>query len=99
MIVIEQRAARAVVHVTGELDVVTSQDLRRCLADLLDEGAADLEVELGEVPFCDSSGLGALVGAHRRLRDRGGQLEVSHPGPQVRKLLATSGLDQVFEVR
>lgn len=90
---------RTLVRVHGDLDAATSPTLHHRLAELLDDGADDLVIELDSVPFCDSSGLGVLVGAHRRLAHDGGHLSVSHPRPPVRHLLEISGLDRVFDVR
>lgn len=96
---IERHDPQTVVRVVGDLDASTSPTLRDCLAGLLDQGTDDLVVALDSVPFCDSSGLGVLVGAHRRLAHDGGHLEVRHPRPPVRHLLEVSGLDRVFDVR
>ena len=83
----------------GDLDVTTSPALRACLTGLLDGGTDDLVVELHSVPFCDSTGLGVLVGAHRRLAADGRHLAVVKPSSPVRRILALSGLDRVFDVR
>lgn len=96
---IEQEHSHAIVRVVGDLDASTSPTLQECLAGLLDGGTDDLVVELDSVPFCDSSGLGVLVGAHRRLAHDGGHLAVRRPRPPVRHLLEISGLDRVFDVR
>ena len=68
------------------------------MAEVVGDGALDLAVELDDVPFCDSTGLGVLVGAHRSLAAHGGHLTVVHPRPTVRHLLVRSGLDRVFDV-
>ncbi|QXC61655.1 STAS domain-containing protein [Aquihabitans sp. G128] len=96
---VERERSHVVVRPVGDLDAASSPALRSCLAGLLDSGADDLVVELGAVPFCDSTGLGVLVGAHRRLAVSGGHLAVGHPLPPVRHLLEISGLDRVFDVR
>jgi len=96
---IERDDAHTVVHVLGDLDAATSPTLHTCLSGLLDSGTDDLVIDLLAVPFCDSSGLGVLVGAHRRLAVDGGHLAVSDPRPPVRHLLEISGLDRVFDVR
>ncbi len=96
---IEQVGGHAVVRMVGDLDAVSAPGLRSCLAGLLDGGASDLEVELASVPFCDSTGLGVLVGVHRRLLELGGHLAVLHPRPAVRHLLEISGLDRILDVR
>ena len=63
------------------------------------EGGADrVVVDLADVSFMDSSGLGVLIGALRRLRELGGHLAlVCGEGP-VRRVLAITGLDRLFPV-
>ncbi len=86
------------VAVAGELDLGTLPDLRAHLLDLVGAGCDRVEVDLGDVSFCDSSGLGLFVGVHRRLRSVGGRLDIVGAQPQVRRLFEISGLDQVFTV-
>ncbi|CAN5634161.1 STAS domain-containing protein [soil metagenome] len=96
---IDREQTHATVRVLGDLDAASSPALHSCLVGLLDSGTDELIIDLDAVPFCDSTGLGVLVGAHRRLAVGGGHLEVSGPRPPVRHLLEISGLDRVFDVR
>ena len=52
-------------------------------------------IDLGGVPFIDSSGLGALIGLIRRVRESGGVVAVTLGREPVRKLLQVAGLDRV----
>ncbi len=60
-----------VVRVIGELDLATAPQLREILADLASLGALHVTVDLGELAFVDSSGLGVLVTGLKRLRAAG----------------------------
>jgi anti-sigma B factor antagonist len=84
------------VVVEGELDVATSSRLRRRLDDAVDAGARDVRVDLTAVGFMDSSGLGALMAVHHRLRDRDGRITITGAAPPVRKILEITALDEVF---
>ncbi|GLV51232.1 hypothetical protein TBS_18020 [Thermobispora bispora] len=53
---------------------------------------------MSEVEFCDSTGVNVLLSALKRLRERGGDLEVAAPRSAVRKILQVTGLDSVFTV-
>jgi anti-sigma B factor antagonist len=64
----------------GELDIALVGDFRFALLDAERRGAAAVVVDLSEVSFIDSSGLGALVELHNRLRRRGRRLAVVAPG-------------------
>ena len=86
------------VTVAGELDVATSPRLRRRLDDAVDAGARDVRVDLTAVGFMDSSGLGALMAVHHRLRERDGRITITGAAPPVRKILEITALDEVFVV-
>jgi anti-sigma B factor antagonist len=89
----------AAVAVRGELDIRSAPDLRAWLAKALDDGAVQLVIDLDAVAFMDSSGLGVLVGAHKRLVRIGGRLHVVGVSPAVARLLSITGLARVFDVR
>src|SRR5918912_3313340 len=65
-------AEHTVLEVGGEVDVYTAPRLRERLVELVDGGARDVVVDLSRVDFLDSTGLGVLVGALKRLRSAGG---------------------------
>jgi anti-sigma B factor antagonist len=90
---------RWTVRVSGELDLATAPALREHLANALSRCGAALVVDLTDVTFCDSSGLGALVATHRRaqLLDRGLALRVREAG-RVDRLLDLSALTDHFVV-
>ena len=87
------------VTLEGEIDVATSSELRTALAGLLDAGATSIIVDLTEVTFIDSSGLGVFVSTFKQLRSRdGGMLRLVGPTGNVRKVLEITGLDAVFAI-
>lgn len=96
-IAVERLAGTAVVRVTGDLDVMTVPDFRLELHALLD-GTADVAVDLSGVEFLDATGLGVLVGAHRRAGRHGVGFELRDPPRRIRRLLAVTRLDRVLRV-
>lgn len=94
---IERLSGSAVVRVTGDMDVMTVPDLRLALHELLD-GTCDVVVDLSAVEFLDATGLGVLVGAHRRAGRAGVRLELRDPTRRIRRLLAVTRLDRVLRV-
>jgi anti-sigma B factor antagonist len=85
-----------VLHVGGEVDVYTAPRLRERLTELMDSGARKMIVDLGTVEFLDSTGLGVLVGAHKRLRASGGSLALVCTREPLLKIFRITALDQVF---
>ncbi|MFB7502214.1 STAS domain-containing protein [Streptomyces broussonetiae] len=69
----------AVLRVTGELDLMTSPVLRQRVHDVVAEGHHSLVVDLSDVFFCDSSGVGVLIAARRLIRSCQGRLRLILP--------------------
>jgi anti-sigma B factor antagonist len=86
----------AVLAVAGELDVYSSPRLRGALQRAMTPARGALVVDLTDVPFMDSSGLGVLVGAHKRMAADGGVLLVVTDQPLLLKLFRITGLKAVF---
>ena len=85
-----------VLEVGGEVDVYTAPRLRERLIELVDGGATQVVVDLGRVDFLDSTGLGVLVGALKRLRAAGGGLSLVCDKEPLLKIFRITALDQVF---
>lgn len=90
-------APRAVVTAVGEMDMSTADLVRVEVLQAFTSGCIDVTIDLSEVTFIDSVSLGVLVGCHKTLRASGGSLRIV-TGKTVRRMLAISGLDQVFTV-
>ena len=89
---------RAVVHVTGELDVVSAAPLRRELVRLAEADVGHVLVDLTEVTFIDSTGMGVLIGALKRFRSAGGCLELVVRDARVLRVLRIAGLSRTFTI-
>ncbi len=87
-----------VVFVYGEIDVLTAPRLHETLQEVVAESPRTLLVDLANVTFIDSTGLGALVVAHRHLEERGGKLRLVSVPPPVAQVLEVTGLNSRFEV-
>jgi len=87
-----------VLEVKGEVDLYTSPALRERIVELVEEGQIRVIVDLQEVGFLDSSGLGALVGALKRVNERGGRLMLVCPEGSPLKVLTITGLDKIFPI-
>jgi anti-sigma B factor antagonist len=87
-----------VLEIGGEIDVYTAPRLRERLTEMLAAGEKHVVVDLGRVEFLDSTGLGVLVGAHRRLRASEGTLSLVCPHERLLKIFRITGLDTVFSI-
>lgn len=87
-----------VLEVGGEVDVYTAPRLRERLVELVEEGSRSVIVDLGRVDFLDSTGLGVLVGALKRLRAAGGSFGLVCDKEPLLKIFRITALDQVFPI-
>jgi anti-sigma B factor antagonist len=87
-----------VISVRGEIDVYTAPSLRERLNELVTSGHYDLVVDLVEVDFLDSTGLGVLVGGLKRVRSHGGTLRLVCTQERILKVLRITGLTKVFPI-
>ncbi|MEU7425861.1 MULTISPECIES: STAS domain-containing protein [unclassified Streptomyces] len=94
----------AVLRVSGELDLMTSPLLRQRVHDVVAEGHHSLVVDLSDVFFCDSSGVGVLIAARRLIRSCQGRLRLILPdrgaedGSHVNRVLGALGVRRLFDV-
>lgn len=93
---IEFDDGRAVVAVDGEVDAFSADILREELAALDAAGHHLVAVDLTAMTFCDSSGLGVLVGAVKRARDGGGGLSLFGAHEHFLKVLRITGLVRIM---
>lgn len=87
-----------VVAISGEVDVYSAPALKEQLTGLLHSGANSVVVDLTEVAFLDSTGLGALVEARAATSEAGGTLPLVCNQERILKLFKITGLDGVFAI-
>ena len=94
--VASQHDGRTVVSAAGELDVHTAPALQAELSPRSQQPNAVLVVDLTDVGFIDSTGLGVLVTTLKHVREAGGSLDVVVTSSRVLKVFAITGLDVVI---
>ncbi|MEU6012168.1 STAS domain-containing protein [Streptomyces sp. NPDC047453] len=87
-----------VVEIRGEVDVYTVPRIREHLGKRIQAGRHRLIVDLTGTTFMDSTGLGLLVGIHKRIRTRAGALRPVIVNPNIRQIFTVTSLDQVFPI-
>jgi anti-sigma B factor antagonist len=82
----------------GELDLYAAPELKRRLASAIDAGKTRIVVDLTDASFMDSTALGVLLGALKRLRVRDGALAVASEQPTILRILEVTGMNQVLDL-
>jgi anti-anti-sigma factor len=95
---IERRDTEVNARLQGELSAGNRLEFRTaCLAEL-DQGGRNFRIDLSQMAYADSSGLALLLSLHKKIRQRGGEMRLASPNPDVRQLLALTKLDTLFVI-
>lgn len=86
------------IKATGELDMAVANSFRQQVEDMMNQAMAnDIILNLQDVAFIDSSGLGVILGRYKRVSAMGGKMAIVAPQPQVRRILELSGIMKIIE--
>jgi anti-sigma B factor antagonist len=86
------------VRVAGELDIYTAPRLGAAISGLMREGHRDLVIDLTSVDFLDSTGLGVLVGALKKIKAHDGSLQLVCNQDRLLKLFQMTALTKAFVI-
>lgn len=85
------------VSVAGEVDVYTAPQLREKILEI-EAAHRTFILNLQEVSYMDSTGLGVLIGSLKRTKEKGGSLYLVFTNPMIKKIFDITGLSQVFDI-
>jgi anti-anti-sigma factor len=85
-------------YLRGKIDTSNSKQLRQDVIDCVDPDTTTLIIDLHEVTFIDSSGLGSLVFLLKWMQSRGGRVVIYRPNSQVRMLLDIANMTQILPI-
>jgi anti-sigma B factor antagonist len=94
----ESRAPFTVLSVRGEVDLATAPRLREKLVELASAGVKQVVVDLDQVDFLDSTGLGVLIGGMKRFRSLEGDLSLVCTQQRITKVFEITGLNRAFNI-
>ena len=87
-----------VIEVGGEIDVYTAPKLRERLVGLVESGHYGLIMDMENVEFLDSTGLGVLVGGLKRVRAHDGWIDLVCTQSRILRIFRITGLNRVFDI-
>ena len=92
------KSAISVVDLNGEIDVYTSPKVKETISELIDKGHYALVINLENVRYIDSTGLGVLIGGLKRVREHSGTVHLVCTNPQIKKIFDITGLVKIFGI-
>lgn len=84
------------VEVAGEIDIYTANRLKETLINLINEKNIDIRINCEALDYIDSTGLGVLIGALKRLKQDNRNIILANPKQNISKLLNITGLNKIF---
>ena len=93
-----EAGGKTIVAVGGEIDVYTAPKLRDKITELVADGVYDIVIDMEEVEFLDSTGLGVLVGGLKKVRAHDGTLQLVCSQDRLLKIFRITGLAKVFVI-
>ncbi|MGP6155970.1 MAG: STAS domain-containing protein [Vulcanimicrobiaceae bacterium] len=88
----------ALFSLRGSLDIATAPSLRAALQEAAEHDGHEIVVDLSQLEFLDSTGLGALIGAHKLAEEHQGSVRLVAQEGQILRLLRITGLLEVLNV-
>lgn len=85
------RTTRALITLSGEIDLTTAPLVRAALAACMRDGIRTTDVDLTAVTFCDASGLNAFLMASQLATDAGMTLQLHYPSPTLARIIEITG--------
>ena len=86
------------VSLEGELDISTADKLKEHLYKLADESIIDIKIDLSNLDYIDSTGLGVMIGVLKKLKSEDKEIYILNPKSNVKKIFTITGLDKIFKV-
>jgi anti-sigma B factor antagonist len=86
------------ISLKGDLDIASSNSLKDKLTNLIEKNPYSLNLEIKELNYIDSTGLGVLLSILNKLKSNGVEMKLSNPKPNVHKLFKITGLNKVFRI-
>lgn len=95
----EEKEHEITIKVSGEIDAYTAPKLRDTLMPKAEQAGAKLFVDLSEVSYMDSTGLGVLVGVFKTVTANNGTLLIDGMTERVKRLFDITGLSDVMDLK
>jgi anti-sigma B factor antagonist len=95
---VEPHGEYAVVKLRGSANMNVAGELQERLIELVDARVRRLVLDLSELDFISSVGLGGIIAAHLKCRYNNGLIQIARPQPAIRELLTVTRLDRLFPI-
>jgi anti-sigma B factor antagonist len=93
-----EESNKSVVNLSGEIDAYTAPNLKESLLPLTQKEGNTVEVDLGNVNYMDSTGLGVFISALKSTKENGSEMKLVNIQERVLRLFKITGLDEIMDL-
>ena len=87
------------IKIKGDIDHHTAKDVRADIDKLIVENnPKELDLDLSEVEFMDSSGLGLVLGRYKKQIEFGGRMKIINPTKRIFQILQLAGVEKIIKI-
>ncbi len=86
------------VSVRGEIDIYSIEKFRDSIEEKIKTQASEIILDCSELSYMDSTGMGVLIELRNKTKELGQKIIMMNPRPNIRKLLALTGVDKIIEI-
>lgn len=90
---------KSIVHLAGELDVYTAPQLKEALLPLTKKQGNFVEVNLADIGYMDSTGLGVFISALKNTKEYNSHMKLVNPQARVSRLFKITGLHEIMDLQ
>ncbi|GFN35924.1 anti-sigma F factor antagonist [Tepidimicrobium xylanilyticum] len=88
-----------IVTLKGELDHHTSEEIRKKVDQkYLNKNLRNIVLDLSDLKFMDSSGIGLIMGRYKNCKERNGSISIISTNPYINRMLNMSGLPKIIKI-
>ncbi|WP_425449247.1 STAS domain-containing protein [Dethiothermospora halolimnae] len=88
-----------IIKPVGEVDIYTSPDLKETLTEIINQSNVNMVIDGEKLEYIDSTGLGVLIGALKKIKEKERNITITNIKPNIKKLFDITGLNKVFVVK
>lgn len=95
---VDKMKGAEIITVFGKIDAYQSIKLKDALNEIIDKGSKKIIVNLHDVSFLDSTALGTLISALKKIKNKGGEICITRLQPNVEEIFELTHLNKIFKI-
>ncbi|MGV8145353.1 MAG: STAS domain-containing protein [Alkaliphilus sp.] len=84
------------VELIGEIDIYTAKKFKEMFEEICEKRKENIKIEAKGLDYLDSTGLGVMIGALKKLREENKNITIINAKPNIKRILEITGIDKIF---